>query len=179
MAIPLSTIKTQLYNWALASSGLAATNIIFAYQNGPEPSGAHLVITPAISITRQGQRDEVVWDGTASPTPTVTVYSYRKVQGAFNVYGPNAMGILSAVQDGLQLPTRQTALDTAGLTLWTSQVRDLSGLKGSLFEERAQMDVFILCGTTNATDTSTGAFDTVKYSSDADQLDLPVTTIPE
>lgn len=176
MAIPLSTIKTQLYNWALASSGLAASNVIFAYQNGPEPNGAHVVITPLVAILREGGWDEKVWDGTLA-TPKYTVYHHRRVQAAINVYGPNAAETLSKIQDGLEVPTRRTALDAAHLAVSCGQIRDLSGLHGALFEERAQMDVFINCTTTSSSDTSIGAFDAVQYSSDADQLDLPETTI--
>ena len=176
MAIPISSIETQIRNWVLATSGLASSNIIFANQNGPEPNGKYIVINCKLAAKRQGMFDETVWDGTAA-TPKYTVYSYRRVMGSINCYGNNAFATLSAVQDGLMLPARQAALGAALLTVWTEDIRDLSGLKGALTEERAQMNFYVLCGSTNATDTSIGAFDAVQYSSDADQLDLPETTI--
>ena len=176
MAVPISAIETQIRNWVVAASGLAAANVIFANQNGPEPNGKYIVINCKLAAKRQGIRDEVVWDGTIA-TPKYTVYSHRRVMGSINCYGNDAFETLSAVQDGLMLPARQAALDAALLTVWTEDIRDLTGLKGALTEERAQMNFYVLCGSSASTDTSIAAFDSVQYSSDADHLDLPETTI--
>lgn len=179
MAIPISVIKTQARNWALAGSGLAAGNVIFAKQNSPEPTGTYIVVNVGLSISRYGMADEKVWRADLTP-PRYVVYSQRRVRCSMQCFGPDAFFRLSAVQDALYLPTRESAFKAANLAVWTEDIRDLSGLKGnsSLLEERAQMDFFVVCGTTDDTDTSIGAFDKVEYSSPADQLDLPETLIP-
>lgn len=157
MTVPLSTVKTLLFNWVEAATGLDNNKIVFAYPNGPEPTGPHFVINPARNITRIGQDEEQ--PATGEDLGKIEVISRRYVYASFHCHANNAMELMSAVQDACFRPSIYTTFQAQNISIQVEDIKDLSAIKSARFEGRAQMDVRIACGSSFVDDM--GWFDTV------------------
>lgn len=136
MSIPEADIKAALQDWL---SPLAST--IWQFQNAPEPAGPFFTVNPFAGITRLGAFDETVWNG---QTETLEVHQHREALCSVQACGPGAMALLAEANDKLQLPSiYKAAFSDRNLAAIPGALRDLSGLKGARFEQRAQMDVTI------------------------------------
>lgn len=160
MTIPISTIQTTLQTWLVTASGLASSNVIFAYQNAPEPVGTFITIIPALSIRKLGLLDEQRWvDG------GIKTYAVREIVSQIDCYGADAVGVLSAVQDYIDRPATYTAFDSVKLSMRAdSDVRYIPELKGQRWENRASMDLRLTVATTQTIADDLGWFDKIQYS---------------
>ncbi len=160
MTIPISTIQTTLRTWLITASGLASSNVIFAYQNAPEPVGTFITIIPALNIRKLGLLDEQRWvDG------AIKTYAVREILTQIDCYGTDAVARLSAVQDYIDRPATYTAFDSVKLSMRAgSDVRYLPELKGQRWENRASMDLRLTVATTQDVADDLGWFDKIQYS---------------
>lgn len=176
MALPISTIKAALYDWLTDTTGLP---IIWQFQNAPEPTESFISVNPVISSRMIGLFDAQVMlvNGTTQIAP------YREVKASVNAYGPEALEKLSNAQDYLSFDSLYTAwfLDR-DMTCQAGLMRNLTGLKGSRYEQRAQLELTLTCyGSGNGGD-GTPLIDDVGYADhlewSSDSLDIPIQTIP-
>jgi hypothetical protein len=162
MTIPISTIKTTLQSWLVTASGLASGNVIFAYQNAPEPSGKYITIIPALLVQKLGLIDDQQWsDG------KIQTYAVRRITAQIDCYGAGAVETLSAVQDFIDRPATYTACDNVKLSMRAlSDVRYIPELKGQRWEDRASLDLSLLCATGQTVLDDVGYFDRIQYEGD-------------
>lgn len=173
MTLPLDDIKTAVHGWLVDSTELAGDKVIWAYQNAPEPTGLFIKINPLQSVGKISVFDELVPESDG----TQTVLHYRNITCSVQAFGPGASATLAAALDGLDHPfIYQTNFAENGISARSTTIRDLSQIKGTRYEERAQIDLFLYSADTTS-DEDSGWFDTVEYSSDADQLNLDTHTV--
>lgn len=172
MTIPLSTLKGLLFDWVETATALDNGQILFAYQNRPEPPGPYFLINPVINITRIGM-DEETTVASGDDAGKIEVTSRRYVSVSLHCFGATALELMSAVQDASNRPSIYTAWMAEGMGVQCGAVKDLSGLKGARFEGRAQMDVRVSCGSTFIDDL--GWFDTVEVAATIDDYEIDIT----
>ena len=169
MTLPISTIKTALEDWLSDSTGLP---VVWQFQNKPEPDTPFVSVNPVTSTHRQGLFDEAVVDDS---TGVSTIVGHRTIMASIQACGSGAYAALTTAQDKLEAPSLYDGwFYNRGLSAQTGDIRNLTGMKGSRYEQRAQMDVTITCLSSTLTDDS-GYFDTVVY--DSPDLHIPETTI--
>lgn len=171
MSLPLTTIKSALYAWLTQATGLP---VIWQFQNAPEPSTAFISVNPITNISRIGLDDELIPDDT---TGVGHVAAHRTITASITACGDGALAALAAAQDKLEaLSLYDPWFYANGLSCRSGDIRNLTGLKNSRYEQRAQMDVKITCVNTDQT-ADFGYFDHLEYSSDS-PITIPTTTIP-
>jgi hypothetical protein len=159
MTIPISTIKTALQTWLVTASGLATGNVIFAYQNAPEPTGKYITIIPALLITKMGLIDEQ-----RTVNGEIKTYHLRRITAQIDCYGVGSTETLSAVQDFIDRPATYTAFNAVNLSMRAlSDVRFVPELKGSRWEDRSSLDLALICTTTQSVADDVGYFDRIQY----------------
>lgn len=177
MSLPIDAIKAALLAWVQdASTGF---KILFADQNRPAPGTPHIVINTALTSRRIGLDDEAIWDADDAVS---TLAAHRRVSVSLQAFGAGAVAALTGLQDALEYPTLYAGWFSGdSLAAHTpGEVRNLSGMLGSRYEQRAQMDVVVTCLNTDDGDPLTddpGYFDALTYDSPA--LGILDTTIPE
>jgi hypothetical protein len=171
MTIPLSALKGLLFDWVETATELDNGQIIFSYQNRPEPSGPYFLINPVINITRIGMDEEN--PATGADLGKIEVVSRRYVSVSLHCFGATALELMSAVQDASNRPSVYLTFNAEGMGLQCGAVKDLSGLKGARFEGRAQMDVRVTCGSSFIDDL--GWFDTVSGTSTINEIETEFT----
>lgn len=177
MTIPISTIKSTLQSWLVTASGLASGNVIFAYQNAPEPTGKYITIIPALLVQKLGLIDDQQWVGGGIKT-----YHLRRITAQIDCYGTGATETLSAVQDFIDRPATYSTFDSVKLSIRAvSDVRYIPELKGQRWEDRASIDLALLCTTTQTVADDVGYFDRIQYEGDgaAPVGSIPLQTIEE
>lgn len=170
MTFPLSNIKTALYNFIEAATGHDSDKIIFAYQGGPEPQGSYISIIPALAVSKPVVIDEQYIEANGD----ITVARRRDVTAQIDAYGPDALTLITAVQDGMDTPEHYAEFtDLDFHAEQSSQIRNLSAVKNIRFEERFNLDILIHATYTGTIDSSVyGWFDTIK--SDTSTLNPPL-----
>jgi intergrase/recombinase len=171
MAIPVSTIKTELRRWVQNASGFTSTRVIFAYENAPQDAGAYIHIWPTLSITPIACVDET---NEVNSSGNVVTKAYRRVIAYIQCFGTGANATMSAIQDALNRPAPLQYFIDADLAVNIESIQDQTALKGRNYEERARMEVSILCGSEVTDDL--GYFTHISYESD--DFEIPETTIP-
>lgn len=175
MTLPIATIKAALISWLGATT--TGFTLTYAHQNTPEPNGPYISINPGVSIGNIGMFDEAVFDTT---TALYTVHAHRRLMVSIQALGAGALLALTSARDSLDRPTLyQSWFVDRGLSAIPSEIRNLTGLKGSRYEQRAQMDLTITylaaaSGGGAITD-DPGYADTIEY--DSPSLNIPTTTI--
>ena len=164
MTIPLSTIKTTVQAWCVSASGLSDSNVIFAYQNAPEPTGPFIVITPTLMIIKRGLIDEQRWNADG----TINTYQVRECIAQIDCYGSGAVSYISSIQDYIDRPDTYQTFSAVELAIRAnSDVRYLPEQKGSRYEDRANIDLRIRSTQTQDSGIDLGYFETIKYDGDA------------
>lgn len=171
MTIPISTLKTLIFSWVATATALDNAQIVFAYQNRPEPPGPYFLINPVTNISAIGMDEEN--PATGADLGKIEVVSRRYVSVSLHCFGATALELMSGVQDSANRPSVYTLFQAEGMGLQCSSVKDLSALKGSRFEGRAQMDVRISCGSAFIDDM--GWFDTVSGTSTINDIETEFT----
>ena len=171
MTLPLTTIKAALQDWLTDATGLP---VIWQFQNVPEPNTPFISVNPVANIKRIGVDDERIPNDT---TGLGSMAAHRELMCSVNAMGAGALAALSAALDKLETPTLYDGWFYArGLAARTGELRNLTGMKNSRFEQRAQIDVTITCVNTDQTDDA-GYFDHLEYSASTPII-IPTTTIP-
>lgn len=163
-ALPLSTLKTAVQAYCVATTGLASNKVIFAYQGGPEPTGSYISIIPILSIARTGAYDEQVTETNGDQT----IVHRRNVSMQIDAYGPNAATLITAIFDGIDVSTFYSTFTNANLAaIFTSGIRDLSAVKNIRYEQRFNADLRVsTVYTTTVLADDIGWFDTIRADTD-------------
>lgn len=133
-----NTIHDTIHAWIQLATGLDAANIIPDKENSPEPRGDHFVINSSLAEVGIGFRDELQYTSSGE----YTVKGHRERSVSLHSYGVDAYALMQKVKMSQSAPSVRRIFKDAGLELIeTRNVRDLSGLKGSRTETRAQMDL--------------------------------------
>lgn len=159
--ITVNTVDGLIRAWILAASGLDTENVIYAYQNAPEPSGTYITIKTNNTVAQTGLFDEVGFD---EDDTQHDVIAYRKVSHIVNVWGMGAMSIARAIHETLDRPTYYDTFITQNLSVQVEDITDLTALKGRNYEERARFQVNTYAGETYSEDADW--FNKITYSSD-------------
>lgn len=124
----------------VTGSGLADGKVIFANQAAPRPAPPYATINPRISMVRLGAYDEErLVDGQPGIIKRI---GHRRITASINLFGPDALALAAATQDGLERYDVLGTLETVGLTVISrGELRDLTNFLETEYEERGQFDV--------------------------------------
>jgi len=175
MTLPLSTIKAALLDWL--GDTVTGFTLVYAHQNAPEPNAPFISINPAVSVSGIGMFDEAVFDDSAG---TYTMHIHRRLGVSITALGAGALMALAGARDALDKPTAcQEWFTDRDLGAIPGDIRNLTGLKGSRYEQRAQMDLTLtyIGKAANGADITDnpGYADSLTY--DSPNLFIPPTTI--
>jgi hypothetical protein len=107
-------------------------------------------------------------DDQSSGTTGNTVSGYREITIQVNVFGQNAFSMLTDLQNANEYASVRDDLAKAGIVMVeASPIRDLSGVEGSGFQTRGQMDITFRVKAL-AVDTGVGYIQDVKLIDDLD-----------
>lgn len=144
-------IEDAIHAWIVAGSGLNASQVIWATQDGPQPQSRPFVTIRIGDLIALGAHDEaIIVDHTGDLTPpdpgeeleervvgvrefgvSVQVFSDAKVGAASGRY------YASRIQTALALPAVRFALNEVGLSPFDAgRVREISAILDSAFEAR-------------------------------------------
>ena len=164
MTIPISTIKNALHSFVVAASGLSASNVVFAYQNAPEPSGTYISIIPIITATQVQMYDETIYQENG----TIDTVPFRNIVTQLDAYGTDAISVMSSVMDNIDVPSIYDNIDSVGLSaMLASELRNLTELKGKRYEQRAGLDLRIYARYSLEVNDDLGWFNIIKYDGGA------------
>jgi hypothetical protein len=157
------TLSNTAIQDSIRSAVLAAgdnTSVIFYRPNAPRPE---LPYTSIQFLLNAGEIDDIeAFDQTDN---MVKLFGNREVTYTLNFYGDNALDEANTVQGKIRTTTvRQILAENVSIRIWRmEQVRDLSLLMDSGFEERAAFDiVFNIPMEDGSTIQDLGYFDTVE-----------------
>lgn len=131
--------KTAIYNWFSKQSNITA---IWADQSKVRPKRPYATLKIITGTVKLGGQDNLR-DGPAG-RPFV-LNGPRQISLSVNVYGEDAMDILTTVRDSLDDPAVIDDLDAHGLAVTDDgSVQNVTEALESHFEPRAQMDVVFM-----------------------------------
>jgi hypothetical protein len=154
MSIAWHTVEDALHAWAVAGTGLAAEQVIWAQQAGPRPEGPYVSLR-LITVQPLGQD----WSDSADaddPQPGAEIAfrtrGVREAQLSVQCFagvdgnatgGATPLARLMAMVAIARAPFQQTALNAAGIGVASfGPVQSIDAVLGSsVFEPRAVMDV--------------------------------------
>jgi len=138
--LPTTLIKAALYDWLGDSQSLP---VIWEFQNAPQPGSAFVSVNPIVSVTKLGAYDEFVPN---YDTGGGYMAQHWQVMSSVNAFGVNAIKELSKAIDALGKPSLYKVwFQDREIQANIGTMRNLSGLKNSRFEQRAQLDVTLTC----------------------------------
>ncbi len=149
MNIP--AIMGAVRGWVALTTGLADGKIINAYQDAPRPSPPYAVVYRPLAIMRRGVYDEERIDSDADGV--ITRFALRHLTIRVDVFGSDAVSLAHDACAGLDRYDVRDILAAQCLSVVSQgEVRNLTGLLQSRYEERAQFDpVFALADTSTET----------------------------
>jgi hypothetical protein len=159
MSFPIDDIKLALQSFCVTATGLSGDKVIFAYQGGTEPSGSYVSIIPFLMMRKGNLIDEKYREENGD----ITVIKRRTSVAQIDCYGPNAVVNIAKIVDALDTPTIQAIFDPYCLNAqFSSNTRNLSGVKNIRYEERHNIDIDVMSAYTETlTADSVGWFNTI------------------
>ena len=129
-------IRDAIYNWF---SDQSRVTTIWADGSGPRPGRPYATLKLLTGAVKIGGQDNL----RNGPGPSqFTLVGPRRLTVSCNVYGVNAMEILTNVRDSLDDPFVIDQLDADGLAVSDDgEPHDMTEALETYFEPRAQMDV--------------------------------------
>lgn len=138
--------KTAIYNWFKKQSDIT---VIWADQASPRPARPYGSLKVISGPVKLGGQDNLRQDPV---TGALLLNGPRQITVSMNVYGEEAMDILSTVRDSLDDPSVIDELDAQGLSVSEDgSVQNLTEALETHFETRAQMDVIFMLQEERAT----------------------------
>lgn len=138
MSIDFNTVRTSLFNWAVANIP-AGMPVIYYFSNAPRPTVDYVSLQ--ISAVNQ-----IGWDYTQDPMANDGVAEMvgdREFSLHIQAYGGNVLTILNILRSSLQKQTVLDSLRLNGIVFFNwSTITDLTGLVDSRFEQRACFDAY-------------------------------------
>lgn len=149
----LADLEDAIRAWVLATTGLDPSRVWFSDQ--PVPSPAISSSSPRITISVGGPRkvgqDELRHNFNSSrPAGQEVEYQAigpREVTVSLQAFAADSSSVdlLEAALTGLRLPSVRDALNAAGVgVLREGDVRSLSAIRGTTYEDRALLEVVVL-----------------------------------
>lgn len=137
MTISFNTVRTNLYNWAVANVPVGMP-VIYYYQNAPRPTVDYvtLYITSTVQIGRDFTQSPLTTAGTSA------MIGDREFTLQIQAYGGDPITILENLRTSLQIVTVLDSLRAQGLVYvdWLA-INDITDLINSRYEQRASMDL--------------------------------------
>lgn len=131
--------KTAIYNWFSKQSDITT---IWAEQGKARPKRPYATLKIISGTVKLGGQDNLRSDLSAGG---FLLNGPRQITVSTNVYGEDAMDILTAVRDSLDDPAVVDDLDAHGLAVKEDgSVQNVTEALESHFEPRAQMDVVFM-----------------------------------
>lgn len=138
MSLPLSTIKSRLRTWILATTGLAQGKVIFANQNAPKPEKPYITINPSMNIKKVGMHDfEEHVNGQVISRPV------RRVLISLQGYGDGSIAYLSDCLESLDRTGVFEGFKSDNISIVNRdkiEVKDITLVSDGLYVERASLD---------------------------------------
>lgn len=138
MSLPLSTIKSRLRTWVLASTSLAQGKVIFANQNAPKPEKPYITIDPCMNIKPVGLEDfEEHINGQVVSRPV------RRVLVSLQAYGDGSIVYLSDCLETLNRTSVFEGFKADGISIVNRdkiEVKNITLVNDGVFVERANLD---------------------------------------
>jgi len=139
MSINFNTVRTNLYNWAIANipSGMP---VIWLYPNAPRPTVDYVSLYIS-TVTQIG------WDWIQDPTDDSGVSQMvgdREFTVQAQAYGGDPVTILNNLRTSLQKQTVLDSLRAVGIVFanWFA-INDVTELVDSRYEQRASFDILL------------------------------------
>ncbi len=137
MTIDFMTVRTNLYNWAIANIP-SAMPVIYLYPNSPRPTVDYVSLYIS-TITQIG------WDWTQDPlndSGITNMVGDREFTLQAQAYGGDPMTVLQNLRTSLQKQSVLDSLRVNGIVLvnWFA-INDITDLVDSRYEQRASMDI--------------------------------------
>jgi uncharacterized RDD family membrane protein YckC len=137
MSIVFSTLKTSLYDWAVANVP-AGMPVVYYFPNAPRPTVDY--VTLLISSVSQ-----IGWDYQPRPTNNpgdIEGIGDREFTLQVQAYGGDPLTVLENLRTSLQKPTVLDTLRADGIVFvnWFT-INDITDLVDSRFEQRATLDL--------------------------------------
>ena len=143
MAISYATVKTALYNWAIANLP-ALTPVIFWEPNSPRPTIPYVTLfLSSIIAPNQDYASQI-----SNSSGVINMSGDRKFTLEIQAYGgADPLTVLENLRSSLQKQTVLDTLRTSGLTFYQSlNLTDITNLIDSQWERRASLDVLMGIG---------------------------------
>jgi hypothetical protein len=138
--VNLGTITDALVAWATA--GAPSATVYYGEPNGPRPSPPAVRLKLIGGPTTNGL--DAIVDVTGDPND-FNIIGERELTLSVTCIGPTALQMASDLQTSLSDPAPQQALSDAGLTsLHSSDLRDVSAMVDTKWEQRCQFDVELM-----------------------------------
>jgi hypothetical protein len=138
-------IESAIQNAIEAATGLDDAHVIFAEQNGPQPSRPFITIRMGDGTSR-GEYVTHEHDAVADEL-VLTAYSHRELVVSLQAFtsgttGNTARAMLEALRLSLLLPTAREALRAVGLVPFeASRVQNITALDEADYQGRALLEV--------------------------------------
>lgn len=151
--------QQAMRRWLITTTGLPDERVIFANQNAPRPKVPYATVNARVATRRLGAFDE---ERLIDDEPgVIDRRGHRVVTASVNVFGPSALDLAEAAQDGLERYDVREQLEAAGLAVNDiGQLRDLTQLVETTLEDRYQFDAIF--GIARATKETVGWIESVE-----------------
>jgi hypothetical protein len=131
------TIEDPIVAWVAAIHPDAT--IVWAKENAPRPAPPFVVLDIIAGPFSVGPSEERY-----KQQDTFTYAVRKRATLNLQVFADDALVRAAAVEAAIELPSRQSILQAAGIAVWGSEgVRDLTELLDTAFEPRAGLDLFL------------------------------------
>lgn len=144
MPLNMTIIEKAFYDWVVT---VTSKTVIFADDNGPQPTQATPPKTPYLSLrlnslTPMGQD---FWSDVNGNTGNAKIAGNRRLTLAIDHFGADSFSTCETLYTSLIIPIYQQLLNAAGITqLDRFPIQNLSGLDDTRFEERARFEAWFL-----------------------------------
>lgn len=157
MPLNIETVKTDLYDWAVANIPISVP-VIFYYPNAPRPDIPYVSLF-LLNFLQIGDD----WHSSPDNIGSSNVIGDREMTLTVNCYGGDPFTVLENLRSSLQ---NQSVLDTLrdnGIVFVQQlPINDISSLLDTEFESRAAMDILFRIAQDNESDD--GLIETVELT---------------
>jgi hypothetical protein len=143
MSLLLSEVKDIIYDWVVSYSidgcftESVEPHVIWAEQTGEQPE------PPYITLKVINNLDVGVKANYTYENDTLSYHKQKSLTLSVNMYGSDAMDVLTRLDDSLSLPeVRQYFIDNQLSPYDTSGVKDITVFLDTVYESRANLDIF-------------------------------------
>ena len=179
-----TTIQNAIHAWFVSATGLAGANVCWSRQDAPRPTSTWISILASLETVGQGMLHIEDADApSAGAEIEHTVRGVRRIVLSVQCFDGAAIGsgmpmsLLEQVIAKVQLPSIETALDTAGVAFHSATaIQAFGDVAGSHVEPRA-VTTITLGATSEYTETDT-YIESAEITGDSPAIPAFTVTIP-